>query len=137
MEWYDVRAERSRRFFIVSRATEITAAAAVPFFALLNAPAVATAGLGALIAVVGGFEQLLQFHENWINYRETCETLRGELFLHDAQAGAYAGASAPSRLLAERVAAITSTERSRWSDIAEQAAVRTGEPGSESAQPHG
>jgi hypothetical protein len=38
-------------------------------------------GLGVLIAVIEGLQQLYQYQANWINYRSTCESLKQKIFI--------------------------------------------------------
>jgi Protein of unknown function (DUF4231) len=49
-------------------------------------------GLGAVVVVVEGIQQLGQYQANWINYRSTAEALGHEKFLFLAGAGAYQAA---------------------------------------------
>jgi hypothetical protein len=79
-----------------------------------------TGGLGAIVVVVEGIQQLAQFEANWINYRSTAEALNSEKALYLAQAGPYASARHPSRMLAERVEALLSQEHVKWTSGRQQ-----------------
>jgi hypothetical protein len=61
-----------------------------------------------------GFQQLFQFHTNWVSYRGTCESLKHEKYLFLALAGPYATAASPQRMLAERVEGTVSVENAKW-----------------------
>jgi predicted PhzF superfamily epimerase YddE/YHI9 len=100
------------------------AAAAVPVAAGQSAPAWATGGLGALIVVVEGIQQLFQLQPNWSTYRSTCEALKHEKFLYLSRAGHYASAARPEALLSERVESLVSQEHAAWSSAQEEAAER-------------
>ena len=54
-----------------------------------------TAGLGTLIVILEGLQQLYQYHSNWISDRSTCEALKHEKFLYLGKAGIYAAANDP------------------------------------------
>jgi hypothetical protein len=72
-------------------------------------------GLGALIVVLEGLQQLFQLHANWTQYRSTCEALRHEKFLWMAHAGPYSHSERLDALLAERVEGLVSQEHAAWS----------------------
>jgi hypothetical protein len=122
--WYDRAAARAQVAFRAGKMVALMAAAAVPFCALLGAPAALTAGMGALIAVLEGMQQLFRFHETWLNSRSACEALRRERFLYTAGAGPYAEPARAGRpaatVLAERVAALTIEEHAKWIVVTER-----------------
>ena len=66
--WYDRRSRRSQRLFKSLKVVVIIAAGVIPLSAGLEAPAYVTGGLGALIAVLEGLQQLNQYQHNWITY---------------------------------------------------------------------
>ena len=113
LAWYDRRSASNRRWYLLLRITVIVAAAVVPLFSLLNFRFV-TSALGALIVIVEGIQQLNGFHENWLRYRATAENLKHEKYLYAARAGAYRAPDEATRLLAERVEELLSTEHGRW-----------------------
>lgn len=122
--WYDRAARRNQLLFYGAKTLQVGAAAVVPILALTRAEPLVTAAVGALVAVLVGLEEVFRFHEKWLNYRSSCETLRMEVFLHQAGAGAYAAAALDSerdRLLAERFASVATQELERWHAMAAQA----------------
>jgi hypothetical protein len=129
LDWYDRKARRAHAFFIAGRVIELLTAAAIPIIAFVpDVSRFATAGMGALIAVVAGAEQLFRFQEMWLNYRQTAEALRNELLLFEAGAGAYAALTpepSPERLLAGRAASLIVQENSRWHALAKSAALQS------------
>jgi hypothetical protein len=90
----------------------------IPITAALGSPPYIAAALGVFVVIFEGIQQLFQFHQNWVTYRGTCESLKHEKFLYFALAGAYANADHPLRLLAERVEGLVSSENTKW--IAEE-----------------
>ncbi len=121
MKWYDAHAHRAYFLFVGSKAVQIVAAAAIPLLALGKVSPYVTAAVGAIVAVAIGLGELLRFHEKWINYRATCEALRDELFLYEAQAGPYARPGASTTQLAERAFGFLGEERRSWLEMARQA----------------
>jgi hypothetical protein len=113
LDWYDRKSAFSKRWYIRLRLASLVAAAAVPVTSTFGRPAI-TSVLGVLIVIVEGVQQLNGFHENWMRYRSTAESLKHEKYLHAALAGPYHSADDPKRLLAERVEELVSTENSRW-----------------------
>lgn len=132
--WYEGKSATSKRSYATLKVTQLIAAAAVPVMASVHAAVWVTGGLGALVVVVEGVLQLFQFEANWINYRSTGEALSNERFLYLAGAGPYATETAatesnPKRVLADRVAAITSQENTKWASGRQQPAAGAQVPG--------
>ncbi len=126
IQWYDRRSASNQRAFKWLKGVEIGAAALIPFAAGAGAPAVVTGGLGVLIVMLEGLQQLNQYHHNWIIYRSTCETLKHEKYLYLAKAGPYATANDAHTLLAERLESLISQEHAKWVAGREQAARTRG-----------
>ncbi len=120
IEWYDRKSGYNKKAFTYLKISTIAAAALVPVLASIGKIALATSGLGVLIVVLEGFQQVFQFQANWISYRSTSEALKHEKFLYLASAGSYSGARDAHALLAERVEALVSQEQSKWTSSQEQ-----------------
>jgi hypothetical protein len=71
-------------------------------------------GLGVLIAVLEGIQQMNRYQANWTSYRATAEALQREKFLYLGKANPYLGAANPQAMLAERVEALVSQENALW-----------------------
>lgn len=112
--YYERTASRSQKSFRVVKVVQLIVAAAVPVTATAGASAVVTASIGGLILVLEGVQALFGWQQNWVNYRNTAEALKSEQHLYQAHAGPYARAGSPARLLAERIEALLSSERSGW-----------------------
>ena len=76
-----------------------------------------TAGLGILIAIVEGVQQVNQYHSNWTAYRATAEVLKHERFLYLANAGPYHNNPDAQPLLAQRVEGAVSQEQAKWQSL--------------------
>ncbi len=113
-KWFSEHASGQRALYLSVKVIQIVLAAAVPVAASVHAPVAVTGGLGALIVVLEGVQQLFQWHDCWIRYRTAEAALRRERFLYQARSGAYASAADPVGLLAERIDQITSSEAAGW-----------------------
>ncbi|HTB19635.1 MAG TPA: DUF4231 domain-containing protein [Bryobacteraceae bacterium] len=114
IEWYDRKSGSNQKAFKILKISTISAAAIIPVLASIHAVSAVTAGLGVLIVILEGLQQVNQYQSNWIAYRSTCETLKHEKFLYLAKADAYATATDPHRLLAERIESLVSQEHAKW-----------------------
>ena len=122
--WYDRKSISCQRAFKRLKILQLVAAAAIPVAATLDAAAWITGGLGALVVVVEGIQQLGQYQQNWMNYRSTCEALKHEKFLFVAGAGHYRNAAEPERMLAERIEGLVSQEHAKWTSAREEGGGR-------------
>src|ERR1700736_6619805 len=122
ISWYDLRSISNMRWYKRLKISEIASAAVIPFLAASNIPRaeIATGALGVLVTVFEGMLQLNQFHENWIRYRSTCESLNHEKYIYLANAGPYANIEKPRALLAERVESLVSQEHAKWATVQQQ-----------------
>jgi hypothetical protein len=119
--WYDRRSSYNQRMFKWLKIVQVACAAAVPLSAGLDGPASVTGGLGALIVVLEGLQQMNQYHQNWITYRSTAEALKHEKYLYLAGAGPYGAAEDATALLAERIEGLVSQEHAKWVSGQEEA----------------
>ena len=118
--WYDRKSTGSQRAFKRLKVLQLLAAAMVPVAASVEAAVWITGGLGALVVVVEGIQQLGQYQQNWTNYRSTCEALKHEKYLYLAGAGHYHASEDPERMLAERIEGLVSQEHAKWTAAREE-----------------
>jgi len=122
LEWYDSKSGYNQRMFKRLRIATIAISVSIPLSAAFVKYPVITGGLGALIALFEGLQQLNQYHHNWITYRSTAEALKHEKYLFLSKAGPYAAAINDNALLAERVESLVSQEHAKWAPAQEQTA---------------
>jgi Protein of unknown function (DUF4231) len=122
IRWYDLKSSSNMRWYKRLKISEIASAAIIPFLAASGIPraVLVTGVLGILVTVFEGMLQLNQYHENWIRYRSTCESLKHEKYLYLANAGPYASVEKSRSLLAERVEALVSQENAKWTSVQQQ-----------------
>lgn len=129
ISWYDRKSRANQKWFKALRTVSIIAGAAIPITSLMRVePPLITAGIGFLIVVVEGLQQLNQYQSNWMSYRATCEALKHEKFLYAALAGPYTSSQNALTLLAERIESLVSQEHAKWYSTQEQA-VKKDRPG--------
>ena len=114
ISWYDRKSANSRRWHYRLKVATLICAGVIPVTAAVGSPAYVAGTLGVFVVLFEGVQQLFQFHQNWVSYRATCESLKHEKFLYFALAGSYANADHPLRLLAERVEGLVSSENTKW-----------------------
>lgn len=124
IDWYDKKSGQAQRAYKRCKIIEIAIAASIPLATAFH-PLLASVGAAAIL-IAEGFQQLNQWHSNWIMYRSTCEELRHEKFSYLARAGIYRDIDDDElmRLLAERVEALVSTEHTNWFGNQEKARKR-------------
>lgn len=121
IEWYDSRSLGAQTRYKALKFTTLIAGALVPLSAGLGWQAVIVGGIGVLIVVTEGIQQINQYHHNWVTYRSTCEALKHEKYIFNAQAGPYSDSNEPLKLLAERVESLVSQEHAKWISAQERA----------------
>lgn len=117
IEWYDKKSLDAQFKYKFFRRFEIISAAAIPLIAGFGTGIVPVnlilGSLGAAIAVASSFEALSKYHEQWIEYRSTCESLKHEKFLFLSGAEPYCEENS-YHLLVQRVEGLISKENSEW-----------------------
>jgi hypothetical protein len=122
IRWYDSKSISNMRWYKRLKISEIAFAATIPLLATSGLPhiLIVTGVLGVLVTLFEGLLQLNQYHENWIRYRSTCESLKHEKYIYLANAGPYTGVERPRSLLAERVESLVSQEHAKWATVQQQ-----------------
>jgi len=118
IDWYDRKSRYNQKMFKWLRFGEIVVAASIPFIAGLitkesHGWQILVGFMGVLVAVVSGVLSLFQFHERWIEYRTTCESLRKEKYLFVTGTEPYKGENTFETLV-QRVETLVSKENTNW-----------------------
>lgn len=121
--WYCKKSQTNKKLFNRLRLLEIVSAAIIPFLAGIGNSiphyTIIIGTLGVIIAVSAGSSALYKFHENWIEYRTTAETLKHEKYLYKTHCQPYDQDDAFCRLV-QRVEGLISKENSQWSRYCEK-----------------
>lgn len=123
INWYDKKSIRSQKIYKRLQTAEIVAAALIPLLSgYTNShpiiPLVVSV-LGTVIVILAGITRLGKFHENWTDYRSTCELLRHEKYLYLTGTNPYEERN--FQLLVSRVESFISAENINWSQLATEA----------------
>jgi len=114
IDWYDRKSISCQNKYKILKIIEIIIAASIPTLASFLQIMLLYAALGSAILIIEGVIQINQYHNNWLNYRSTCEELKHEKFLFLAKAGPYSTFEKPEQLLAERIESLISREQAKW-----------------------
>lgn len=124
INWYDKKSSWNQRMFKRLQILQIVAAASIPFLTgfitIENAEMKhVVAGIGAMIAIIGGIISLYKFQENWLQYRTIAESLKHQKYLFVTKTNPYHTDDAYHKLV-ETVENLISQENSNWSQYTQQ-----------------
>ncbi|WP_228116249.1 DUF4231 domain-containing protein [Fictibacillus phosphorivorans] len=121
INWYDTKSMRSQNVYKLFRGLVIILSASIPFFVGFIADfnkhwEYLVSGIGVIIVGIEGWLSITKHHENWIEYRAICETLRHEKYMYLTRTGVY-DIENPFKVLVERVESIISKENLNWASL--------------------
>ena len=118
IKWYDQKSQEAQRIYRRMQVVELIIAALIPLLSSYTVGhskiAFAVGALGAVIAIIEGIERLYHYHENWIEYRAVCETLKHEKNLYLMNAFPYGADESKEQLFVHNVEDLISSEGSKW-----------------------
>lgn len=120
--WYDKKATLNKTLYSLFQWPVIVFSAITPILVVINENKARWAAvvISALVAIGTTAMKSFQFHENWLNYRTICETLRKEIHYYRARTSAYSNVPDPEAVFVERVEAMISRENTMWLTTAKQ-----------------
>ena len=117
IKWHTLAHLQARRWYTVIKIIEIVAAAAIPVLTVTGGDSFGTrgwvAGLGALVVVLEGIQQLKKYAQNALLWGQGKEALKREYYLYQARVSPYNSAGRETRL-ASRVEQIIGQEVAQW-----------------------
>ena len=117
INWMEEKSKYNQQQYKLLKATELIAAAAIPFLAGFHREndlfPIITGILGVLIVAMNGLQQLYKYHENWLNYRGTIEELTREKFLFESATEPYNDPEAFHRFV-QNIEAVLTNENRKW-----------------------
>lgn len=120
ISWYDNKSIECQKKFKCFKGVVIFLSASIPFFvgfiSKLEFFEEIVSFIGVIIVVIEGWLSLTKYHENWIEYRSICETLRHEKYMYLTNAGVY-DTEQPFKVLVERVESVISKENVNWASL--------------------
>lgn len=126
INWYDDKSKNAQKYYKLYQLIEIGCAALIPILSGYTMKiwwlSVIVAILGSVIAAIESIVRLYHFHENWLEYRTTCELLRNEKNLYLMSSGPYADAPEnKEQLFVRNVETLISSENSKWKNFESEA----------------
>ncbi len=114
--WYDRKAIWNHRAYRICMWSVIFLAAITPILIVISDGIFkwVAVGVAVLVAVLNGALRAFKYHENWIGYRTTCETLRKEIHFYEASIQGYDAVADKEALFVERVESLISREHTLW-----------------------
>ncbi|KYG35327.1 hypothetical protein AZF04_00910 [Alkalihalobacillus trypoxylicola] len=120
INWYDSKSmvaqkiyKRSKIFVIILSASIPLLIGLIPDFKFI---VILVSLIGVTITGIEAWLGLSKYHENWIEYRSICETLRHEKYMYLTKTGVY-DTEIPFKALVERVESIISKENVNWANL--------------------
>jgi uncharacterized membrane protein YgaE (UPF0421/DUF939 family) len=116
INWYSFKGRENKRNFTRLQIIVIITGAAIPLINIIDflpiSTRLASALLGALIAIVTSILGLYKYEENWYHYRKTAESLKKERYLFLFDAGEYFGKQneEKNRLLVQKIETLVSED---------------------------
>ena len=120
IRWYDNKSVEKQRMYKRIKVGEIIFSGLIPFLVILGQVNsifyYLTAFSGALTTILAAFNSLGKYHELWLEYRTTAETLKHEKYFYITKAGPYRNLEKEEAfiLLVERVESMISRENTQW-----------------------
>jgi len=120
INWYDDKSLKYKNWYKTLKIAEIFFSSLVPFLVVLDQILPISHYLIALSGVLSTFlaaiNSLNKFHDLWLEYRTTAETLKHEKYFYLTKAGPYKNLKKEEAfiLLVERVESLISKENTKW-----------------------
>lgn len=117
IKWYDTKSIKCQKRHKILKITSIISASLIPFLVPYSNNYICLqifiGLLAVLISITESSQSFLKYHEKWIKYRTTCETLRHHKMLYENNCGEYDSEDKYSRLV-ENCESIISKENTEW-----------------------
>lgn len=120
--WYDKKSQHCQKVYKIYQTTEIIIAACIPLLSgytnnSLWIPIIIGV-FGAIIAIIESVTKLFKWHENWIEYRTTCELLRYQKNLFLTKSAPYnTEPETIENIFVRNIENIISSENNKWKNI--------------------
>lgn len=113
INWYSKKSTQNKRCFFLFNGMASIVAALIPVLFHFKDINPYIPFFGVLITILISFSSLLKFHELWVSYRTTSESLKHHKFLYISKVKPY-HLEGRFHTLVENVEAIISKENSTW-----------------------
>jgi hypothetical protein len=124
INWLEGKSAFNQKRYKFSKSIVIVASVSIPFMAgfiedgdQATVMKFAIAFAGFIIALAEGLSSLHKFHENWIQYRGTAESLKREKIIFLTQSGIYRDNPNAFRDFVVAIEGILANENAKWQEI--------------------
>lgn len=122
IKWYSSKSTHCQKMYKRFQLTEIILASLIPVLSAYSAKwkfiAFIIAIFGAIIAIIQSTTKLYKYHENWIQYRTTCELLKYQKYLYLTQSYPYNKTDETiENIFVKNIENIISSENNQWKTI--------------------
>ena len=122
INWLEGKSAFNQKRYKFSKSIVIVASVSIPFMAGFiedgdQATVMKLAIAGFIIALAEGLSSLHKFHENWIQYRGTAESLKREKIIFLTQSGIYRDNPDAFRDFVVAIEGILANENAKWQEI--------------------
>lgn len=122
INWYDKKSIKCQRTYKILQIIEIVLASLIPLLATYSEKhtiiAICVGLFGSIIAIIESITKLNKYHENWIEYRTTCELLRYHKNLFETHSYPYAiSEETIENLFVKNIENIISSENNKWKSL--------------------
>lgn len=119
IKWYDEKSKKAQKYYKTFQIIEIVLATMIPLLAGYTSSykqaSFIVGLLGAVIAVIESVTKLYKFHENWIQYRTTCEMLKYQKHLYLTGSAPYNNEDETvDNVFVRTIENIISSENNQW-----------------------
>lgn len=119
INWYDSKSIKCHNAYKRLQTAEIVLAAFIPLLSAYTKDCIGISiivGLfGSVIAIIESITKLNKYHENWIEYRTTCELLRYQKHLYLTKSSPYnPKEDTIDNLFIHNIENIISSENNKW-----------------------
>lgn len=119
IDWYDKKSASCQSKYKFTQTLEIILAALIPLLSAYSMNCIFIAFivglLGAAIAIIESITKLYKWHENWIEYRTTCELLRYQKHLFETKSAPYnTEPENVENIFVRNIENIISSENNKW-----------------------
>lgn len=120
IEWYDNKSISAQNKYKRLKLIEIIVAALIPVLSIFSQDFIQVTWIialsGGVITIIEGWLNIANYHENWIEYRSICETLKHEKYMFITGTGVY-NTNDSFKYLVERIESIISKENLNWANL--------------------
>ena len=122
IKWYDEKSVHAQKRYKQFQVVEIIPAAFIPllsgYTSLCDLIPIIIGILGAIIVIIESVTKLYKYHENWIQYRSTCEMLLYQKHLYLTRSFPYnPNDETVDNIFIKNVEEIMSAENRHWKSI--------------------